>query len=105
MRWRPPPPRQRRAARGSRHPAGPAPDPSGAQLPPLSAPHVPSGAIRVDGHLDDAAWKTAGDTEGFVHPGTGQPEARSHVKGAARVAWDDQHLYLGFVIGDGDPVT
>jgi cellulose/xylan binding protein with CBM9 domain len=83
----------------------PAPDRSGGEIPLLSAGRVPTGAIRLDGHLDEAAWKAAGDSGGFVNPGTGRPEPRSRVKGAGRVAWDDQHLYLAFVIGDGDPVT
>jgi hypothetical protein len=83
----------------------PAPDRSGGELPTVSARRVPTGAFTLDGKLDEAAWQTAGDTGGFVHPGTGRPEPRSHVKGAARIAWDNQNLYLGFVIGDGKPAT
>jgi hypothetical protein len=83
----------------------PAPDRSDGQLPALSAPHVPGGAVHLDGRLDEALWSAAGQTGGFVDPGTGKPNSRSRVKGSARVAWDDQNLYLGFVIGDGDPVT
>jgi hypothetical protein len=83
----------------------PARDRSGGELPVLSARRVPAGAVRLDGHLDEAFWKIAGDTGGFVDPITGRPEGRSRVKGAARVAWNDGHLYLAFVIGDGDPVT
>jgi hypothetical protein len=83
----------------------PAPDRSGGAIPVVAARRVSTGDIKIDGRLDEAAWKSADDTGGFVHPGTGKPEARSRVKGAARVAWDDRHLYLGFVIGDGDPVT
>jgi hypothetical protein len=83
----------------------PAPDRSGGEIPVVSARRVPAGSLRLDGRLDEASWKTAGDTGGFVDPGTGAPEARSRVKGAARVAWDERHLYLAFVVGDGDPVT
>jgi hypothetical protein len=83
----------------------PAPDRSGGELPVLSARRVPEGSVRPDGRLDEAAWKTAGDTGGFVDPGTGRPEPGSHVKGAARAVWDGQNLYLAFVIGDAEPVT
>src|SRR4051812_1149583 len=70
----------------------PAPDRSGGAIPVLSARRVPTGAIRLDGRLDEEAWKTAGDTGGFVDPSTGRPEPRSRVKGSARVAWDDRYL-------------
>jgi hypothetical protein len=82
----------------------PAPDRSGGELPVVSAPRV-SGGVRLDGRLDEPFWSAAGDTGGFVHPGTGRPDSHSRVKGAARVAWDQQNLYLALVIGDGAPVT
>jgi hypothetical protein len=83
----------------------PAQDRSGGELPVTSAARVAGGSIQLDGRLDEPAWKAAGDTGGFVHPGTGQPEGQSRVKGSARIAWDERNLYLAFVIGDGDPVT
>src|SRR3954453_11329913 len=83
----------------------PAQDRGNGELPAISARRVPAGAIRLDGRIDDAGWNPAADTGGFVHPITGRPEPRSHVKCTARVAWDDRFLYLAFVIGDNDPVT
>jgi hypothetical protein len=61
--------------------------------------------VTLDGRLDEGLWATAGDTGGFVDPGTGRPEPRSRVKASARVAWDEQHLYLALVVGDGEPAT
>jgi hypothetical protein len=83
----------------------PAVDRSGGELPVLSAARVADGSVRLDGRLDETAWRTAGDTTGFVDPGTGRPDPGSRVKGSARAAWDGQNLYLAFVIGDGAPVT
>jgi hypothetical protein len=89
----------------------PAPDRSNGELPVVSAPRIAVerspglGGVRLDGRLDEPFWSAAGDTGGFVHPGTGRADSHSRVKGAARVAWDQQNLYLALVIGDGDPVT
>jgi hypothetical protein len=83
----------------------PARDKSGGEIPVLSARRVPNGAIQLDGRLDEAPWKAAADTGGLVDPRSGRADPRSRVKGTARVAWDDGHLYLAFVIGDADPVT
>jgi hypothetical protein len=59
----------------------------------------------VDGKLDESAWTHAGQTGGFVGPLDGRPHAESHVNGSARMLWDDTHLYVSFVVLDGDPTT
>jgi hypothetical protein len=83
----------------------PAPDRSNGELPSVSARRVPAGGVQIDGRLDEAFWKTADDTGGFVDPSTGKPAGQSRVKGSARVGWDDKNLYLAFVVGDADPST
>jgi hypothetical protein len=53
-----------------------------------------SGPILIDGHLDDAAWRSAPWTEDFVdiqgadHP---KPRFRTRVK----MLWDDDNFYIG----------
>ena len=64
----------------------PAVDRSSGEIPVISARRISTGAVRLDGQLDEASWNPAADTGGFVDPGTGRPEPRSRVKGAARVA-------------------
>lgn len=72
---------------------------------------VPAGVKRalaapaLDGKLDDAVWAPATTLGPFVEPGTGRAPHRSPVEGFARVAWDDQKLYFGFVVRDGSPFS
>jgi len=75
------------------------------KIPAIRAPKVRAGAIRVDGRLDEAAWKRAGRTGPFVHPGNGQEPRRSPVKAKARIAWDDRALYVGCTVHDADPTS
>jgi len=59
---------------------------------------------KLDGQLDDAAWSTAARLGPFVDAGDGSPAAASYpVTALARMTWDDQKLYLGFVVHDRDP--
>jgi hypothetical protein len=60
--------------------------------------------ITIDGKLDEAAWKTAASTGPFVDVGTGNPNTSFPVNGSARVAWDDQNLYVAFQVSDPDIV-
>ncbi len=73
--------------------------PSGGALlqPPDTLPrtydaHRASGPIRVDGLLDDEAWRAAAWTDDFVDiRGAGpEPELRTRVK----LLWDDRFLYI-----------
>lgn len=56
---------------------------------------------KIDGVLDDPAWTTAVALGPFVTPGEGAEERGSPVDGFARMAWDDAHLYVAFVVRDG----
>ncbi len=58
----------------------------------------------VDGVLDDAAWARASSTGPFVDVTTGAESDTLPVGGAARITWDDEHLYLAFELRDEDLV-
>jgi hypothetical protein len=60
----------------------------------------------IDGKLDEAVWQTATVLGPFVDTGDGHAVRASHpVDATARIGWDDQRLYLGFVVADKKPVA
>ena len=63
-----------------------------------------SDKITVDGKLDEPAWKNAASTGDFVEVGTGAPNKSFPVNGSAKLAWDDQNLYVAYVVTDPDLV-
>jgi hypothetical protein len=80
---------------------------------PPAAAHVPNttlafdipklqAAIRVDGRLDDPAWRNAARLTNFVEidPGDNTPPA---VNTVAMIAYDADHLYIGFECHDSAP--
>jgi hypothetical protein len=81
------------------------PDRSDGRIPEVKVTRVARGAITVDGRLDEAAWKRAGRTGPFVHPQSGKAVPGSPVRARARLAWDDQHLYVGAVVRDAEPTS
>jgi hypothetical protein len=69
---------------------------------------VPRFATRpvIDGRLDEAVWRTATVLGPFVDTSDGRRMSASHpVAATARIGWDDERLYLGFVVADGHPVA
>lgn len=60
-----------------------------------------AGVIEIDGRLDDPGWKGVARVTGFTEI---QPDeqAEPRVRTEALVAYDDAHLYLGFIAHD-DP--
>ncbi|MSP60544.1 MAG: hypothetical protein EXR72_09435 [Myxococcales bacterium] len=75
---------------------------SNAPPPPakkLVARKVKAGSIKLDGKLDDAAWKDAVTTGAFVKTMDG---GRADSATQARVVWDEKFLYVGFEIEDHD---
>ncbi len=60
--------------------------------------------IKIDGKLDEAAWKTAASTGPFVDVRTGEPNQAFPVNGDAKVLWSDTGMYVGFSIADTDMV-
>ena len=80
----------------------PAPKPE-RSVPELEVVRLPKGAtIRIDGKLDDAAWKDAAATPAFVNVTSGGPDEDSSVQGSARLLWDDKALYLAASVKDDD---
>jgi hypothetical protein len=82
------------------------PTPSGdahAAAPVVGAVRA-SGAVRVDGRLDDAAWGGATAAAEFTQldPAEGQPASE---RTEVRVLYDDEALYLGVRLHDSAPVT
>jgi hypothetical protein len=68
-----------------------------------AAVRAPDGAIRVDGRLDDAAWRDAPPETDFVQrePDEGaQPTDRMDV----RFVYDDTALYVGARMYSADPI-
>ena len=60
----------------------------------------------IDGRLDEAVWRTATVLGPFVDTNNGRGVSASHpVAATARIGWDDEYLYLGFVVADGQPTT
>jgi Carbohydrate family 9 binding domain-like len=55
--------------------------------------------IRIDGVLDEAAWKAAATTGPFVNLLTGAP---GEVKTDAKLLWDDKNLYIALENADPD---
>jgi hypothetical protein len=50
--------------------------------------------IRIDGRLDDSAWRDAPWTDRFVDiEGAKKPRPRFHTR--AKMLWDDNYLYIG----------
>ncbi len=61
-----------------------------------------SGAIVVDGKLNDASWSKAVPVE-FLFPWEAQTGAKQRT--TARLLWDDQFLYVGYDCDDADIVA
>ena len=59
----------------------------------------------IDGKLDEAAWRDATVLGPLVDPGEGAEVPTSPVAAFARAGWDNDKLYLGFVVRDVDPVA
>ncbi len=61
-----------------------------------------TGAIRLDGALDDAAWKLAEPAGGFVQsePAEGEPATEAS---DVRVLFDADYIYVGAYLHDSDP--
>ncbi|MBI4538600.1 MAG: carbohydrate binding family 9 domain-containing protein [Gemmatimonadetes bacterium] len=61
-----------------------------------------SGAIRVDGRVDEEAWKAAESLTTFIQskPDAGYPASQRTV---ARILFDSEYLYISAVCYDSDP--
>ena len=76
-----------------------------ARVPQLRVDKLDKDAkIKIDGKLDEDAWKTAPKAGPFIDVRTGRPNAQFPVKGEVKVLWDDQGIYLGFDVKDADVI-
>lgn len=83
----------------------PAADRSSGAIPELSVPWVEPDEIAIDGRPSEPGWSRAAHTGLFVQPGSGRTDADSRANASARVAWNDKHLYIAFVVYDPEPTT
>ena len=74
--------------------------------PPLPVSHAvrASSAIRLDGKLDEPAWRDAPVTDDFtqIDPEEGKPASQ---RTEVRVVYDDDTLYVGVRLHDAGHVT
>jgi hypothetical protein len=74
-----------------------------ADLPQLQPMKLAKGdKIVVDGKGDEKVWEVAASTGPFVDVGTGRPATSYPVNGSAKLAWDDQNLYVLVDVKDPD---
>src|SRR3984957_15780595 len=65
-----------------------------AQIPRRYTCYRAAAPIRIDGRMDDAAWRGAPWTDRFVDiEGATKPRPRFHTR--AKMLWDDDYLYIG----------
>ena len=65
--------------------------------PPTLRAERAAGPIRIDGRVDEAEWQGARGTAAFVNTTDGSP---SELRATARVAYDDDNLYVAFEVED-----
>jgi hypothetical protein len=70
---------------------------------PARVPHFATRPV-IDGKLDEPVWQTATVLGPFVDTSSGREVSASHpVDATARIGWDNENLYLGFIVADGYP--
>lgn len=79
-------------------------DRSDGTLPELTLPRAAE-PPKIDGVLDESAWRDAGDTGPFVAPGSGKPASKSKVQARARLLYDTAKLYVAFEVLDPAPTS
>jgi hypothetical protein len=71
-------------------------DPLGRQLKSYQVRYAES-AIKIDGRLDEPAWKSAAEMDSFEFPWW---EAGTQEQTQAKLTWDNEYLYVSFVCED-----
>lgn len=75
------------------------------KLPELRVDRLKAGvAIKIDGKLDEDAWKSAPSTGPFQDVNKGGKDKTSPVQGSAKVLWDNTALYVAFEVQDEDVI-
>ncbi len=82
--------------------ASEAAQPRDGAVPTLRVPRLAPGvaAPRIDGKLDDEAWRHAARTGPFVDVGSGRAASALGVDGSARITWDDRRVFFAFEVTD-----
>ncbi|HEY3255547.1 MAG TPA: carbohydrate-binding family 9-like protein, partial [Polyangiaceae bacterium] len=62
----------------------------------------PTLTIKLDGKLDEPAWKTAASTGPLLDVRSGEPNQAFPVNGEVKMLWSDAGLYVAFSIADKD---
>jgi len=63
--------------------------------------HRAASSLKIDGHLDDAAWSKAAWTDAFVDiVGEDHPAPRFQTR--MKMLWDDEYLYIGAELEEPD---
>ncbi len=76
-----------------------------ATVPTLDAMLLEPGmTIKIDGKLDEPAWKTAGTTGPLVDVRNGETNTKFPVNGDVKVLWSDAGMYVGFSVADTDMI-
>ena len=76
------------------------------RVPQLVVERLAKGTVlKIDGKLDDEAWRTAPSTGPFVDVSNGRPNPSFPVQGSAKVLWDESAVYFGFDVKDSDLVA
>ncbi|HEY0466043.1 MAG TPA: carbohydrate-binding family 9-like protein [Polyangiaceae bacterium] len=74
-----------------------------ARIPELHAEKLePTQTIKLDGKLDEPAWKTAASTGPLVDVRTGQPNRNFPLNAEVKVLWSDTGMYVAFSVADTD---
>jgi len=77
--------------------------PKNTRIPLLNAEKLePTVSIKLDGKLDEPAWKTAASTGPLVDVRTGQPNQSFPVNAEVKVLWNDTGMYVAFSVADTD---
>lgn len=74
-----------------------APPPRPVRAPPTLRAERAAGPIRIDGRVDEDEWQGARSTGAFVNTTDGSP---AELRATARVAYDDDNLYVAFEVAD-----
>jgi hypothetical protein len=75
----------------------------GAAVPDVSIDKLePTAKIKIDGKLDEEAWKATPLLGPFVDVTTGEPNKTFPVNGKGRILYDDKFLYVGVEVEDKD---
>jgi len=62
----------------------------------------PTVTIKLDGKLDEPAWKTAASTGPLVDVRTGEPNHEAPVNGEVKLLWSDAGMYVAFSVAETD---